>query len=48
MSNLYPNLDTEAINKDSNTANMTERISNSEPLKLLTPLKSDKRNCLFL
>jgi hypothetical protein len=36
MPNFYPNLDTEAVNADSNTASVTEYISVSEDLKLLT------------
>jgi hypothetical protein len=35
MPNLYPDLDTEVVNEDSNTAGMTEYISVTEALKLV-------------
>jgi hypothetical protein len=35
MPNLYPDLDTEVVNEDSNTASMTEYISITEALKLV-------------
>jgi hypothetical protein len=46
MPNLHPNLDTEVVNADINTANMTENISLGEALKLVTPFKGDKREVL--
>jgi hypothetical protein len=46
MPNLYPPLDTEVANADSNTASMTEYISVSEALKLVTPFKGDRREVL--
>jgi hypothetical protein len=42
MPNLYPNLGTEVVNADINTANMTEYISLGEALTLVTPLKVKK------
>jgi hypothetical protein len=46
MPNLYPNLDTEVVNADSNTANMSEYICLGEALKLVTPFKGEKREVL--
>jgi hypothetical protein len=46
MPNLSPNLDTEVVSPDSNTANMTEFISVGEALKLVTPFKGEKRDIL--
>jgi hypothetical protein len=46
MPNLYPNLDTEVVNADSNTANMTEYISLGEALKAVTPFNGEKRGVL--
>jgi hypothetical protein len=46
MPNLYPNLEVEVVNPDSNTANMTEYISVGEALKLVTPFRGEKRDVL--
>jgi hypothetical protein len=43
MPNLYPNLDTEVVNADSNTAIMTEYMTISEALKLVTSFKGERR-----
>jgi len=45
MPKLYPNLESEVVNPDSNTTNMNEYISVGEALKLVTPFKViDPRN----
>jgi len=46
MPNLYPDLEAEVVNPDSNTADMMEYISVGEALKLLTPFKGEKRDVL--
>jgi hypothetical protein len=46
MPNLYPNIHTEVVNADSNTAGMTEYISISEALELVTPFKGERREVL--
>ena len=46
MPNLYPDLEAEVVNPDSNTADMTEYISVGEALKLVTPFKGEKREVL--
>ena len=46
MPNLYPKLETEVSNPDSNTANMTAYISVGEALKLVAPFKGEKRDVL--
>lgn len=43
---VYPNLETEVANPDSNTANLTEYILVSEALKLLAPFKGEKRDVI--
>jgi hypothetical protein len=40
--NIYPNLETAEVE----TSNMTDHISVSGPLKLVTPFKGDKRDVL--
>jgi hypothetical protein len=39
-------LDSEVVNADSNTANMTEYISISEASKLVTPFKGERMEVL--
>jgi hypothetical protein len=46
MFTLYPNLDTEVVIANSNTAIMTEYAAISEALKLVTPFKGEKREVL--
>ena len=46
MPNLYPDLEAEFVNPDSNTADMTEYISVGEALKFVTPFKGEKRDLL--
>jgi hypothetical protein len=46
MPNLYPNLDTEVVNADSITANMTEYLCLDEALKLVTSFKGEERDVL--
>jgi hypothetical protein len=44
--NLYPNLSTEVVDADSNTASMTEYIPLGEALKLVIHFKGEKREVL--
>ena len=46
MPNLYPDLEAEVANPDSNIANMTDYISVVEALKLVAPFKGDRRDVL--
>jgi hypothetical protein len=46
MPNLYLNLEAEVASPDSNTTIMTEYISVGEALKLVAPLKGEKRDVL--
>jgi hypothetical protein len=46
MPNLYPDLHTEVVNVDSNTAGMTEYIPISEALRLVTPFKGERKEVL--
>jgi hypothetical protein len=45
---LYPDLEDEGVNPDSNTADMTKYISVGEALKLVTPFKGKKGMCWHL
>jgi len=47
MPNLYPDLEAEVANPDSNIANMTDYISVVEALKLVAPFKGDRRDVLM-
>jgi hypothetical protein len=46
MPNLYPKLEAEFASPDSNTAYMTNYISEGEALKLVVPFKGAKRDVL--
>jgi hypothetical protein len=46
MPNLYPNLEAGVASPDINTTNMAEYISVGEALKLVAPLKGEKRDIL--